>query len=90
MISRAERLVTMKVLVGESTIPDKRKTWDELGMLKTIREKSLGYHHIRQLLDNLTHQGPNGNQICLVLEAMNLSVLDISCLFWPHAPQTCV
>lgn len=74
----------MKVLVGELSIPDQRGNWDELGMLKIIREKnpqSLGYCHIPQLLDNFTHQGPNGSHICLILEAMNLSVFDIYLAF---------
>ena len=70
----------MKVLVGDLTIADKKGGWDELGILKVTREKgpqSWGYHHVCQLLDNFTHQGPNGNHICLVLEAMSLSVLDV-------------
>ena len=73
-------MAAMKVLVGDLTITDKKGGWDELGMLKLIREKdpqSWGYHHVCQLLDSFTHQGPNGNHICLVLEAMSLSVLDV-------------
>lgn len=69
----------MKILVGDA-IAEEKWGWDELGMLKIIREKdpqSSGYRHVCQLLDNFTHQGPNGNHICLVLEAMNLSVLDV-------------
>jgi serine/threonine-protein kinase SRPK3 len=70
----------MKVLVGDLTIAKEKGGWDELNMLKVIAEKdpqSLGYRHVCQLLDNFTHQGPNGNHICLVLEAMSLSALDL-------------
>ena len=51
----------MKILVGDLTIDP----------------QSWGYRHICHLLGNFTHQGPNGNHICLVLEAMSLSVLDL-------------
>ena len=73
-------MAAMKILIGDLTIAEKEGGWDELGMLKVIQEKdpqSLGYRHICQLLDNFTHQGPNGNHICLVLEAMSFSVLDV-------------
>ena len=72
-----ESLAALKVLVGDLTITEKRGRWDELYMLKVIGEKdpqSLGYRHLCQLLDNFTHQGPNGN---LVLEAMSLNALDV-------------
>ncbi|TDL23733.1 kinase-like protein [Rickenella mellea] len=75
-----QSLAAMKVLVGDLSISDKKGGWDELGILKVIRDKnpqSFGYRHVCQLLDDFTHEGPNGNHICLVLEAMNLSVLDI-------------
>ncbi|KAF8799940.1 kinase-like protein [Phlegmacium glaucopus] len=62
-----QSLAALKILVGDLTIASKKGDWDELGMLKTKFS----------LLDNFTHQGPNGNHICLVLEAMNLSVLDV-------------
>jgi len=54
--------------------------WDELGMLKVLQERDpqfCGSPHVCQLLDNFTHQGPNGNHICLVLEPMGLSILDL-------------
>ena len=70
----------MKILVGDLTVEDKKGGWDELGILKVLQERdprSSGYRHVCLLLDNFTHQGPNGNHICLVLEAMGLSVLDV-------------
>lgn len=70
----------MKVLIGDSSIANKRGAWDELGILKVLQKsnpKSSGYGHICYLHDNFVHQGPNGNHTCLVLEAMGLSVLDL-------------
>lgn len=70
----------MKILVGDLTITDKKGGWDELGVLKALQEsnpQSCGYRHVCQLLDSFTHQGPNGTHICLVLEALSLSVLDV-------------
>ncbi|KAF9471817.1 kinase-like protein [Pholiota conissans] len=77
---RDQSLAAMKVLVGDMTIADKKGDWDELGMLSVIRDtnpQSQGYRHIYQLIDNFVHEGPNGNHVCLVLEAMHLSVLDV-------------
>ena len=73
-------MAAMKILVGDLTVADKKGGWDELGILKVLQERdprSSGYHHLCLLLDNFTLQGPNGNHICLVLEAMGLSVLDV-------------
>ncbi|KAF8903653.1 kinase-like protein [Gymnopilus junonius] len=75
-----EKLVAMKILVGDMDIPDKKGDWDELGILKILRDtnpQSPGYHHVCRLLDDFTLKGPNGNHTCLVLEAMGLSVLDV-------------
>ncbi|KJA15913.1 hypothetical protein HYPSUDRAFT_91667 [Hypholoma sublateritium FD-334 SS-4] len=77
-----QRLAAMKILVGDLTTAGKRGGWDELGVLKVLQEtnpQSSGYRHVCQLLDEFTHQGPNGNHVCLVLEAMSLSVLDVYC-----------
>lgn len=66
----------MKILIGDLSIPSKRGDWDEPGILKVLQKSdphSSGYGHICHLHD----QGPNGNHICLVLEAMGLSVLDL-------------
>ena len=70
----------MKILVGDLAEGDKEGGWDELGVFKILREtnpQSNGYHHVCQLLDTFTHQGPNGSHTCLVLEPMGLSVLDV-------------
>ncbi len=70
----------MKILVGDLAEADKKGGWDELGVLKILQEtnpQSSGYHHVCQLLDSFTHQGPNGSHTCLVLEPMSISVLDV-------------
>jgi hypothetical protein len=38
-ISRDHNLAAMKVLIGDLTIADKNWGWDELGMLKVVRER---------------------------------------------------
>jgi serine/threonine-protein kinase SRPK3 len=74
-------MAALKVLVALLSDKEKNeKVWDELGMLKVIQEsnaQSDGYRHVCQLLDNFTHQGPNGNHICLVLEIMKFNVLSL-------------
>ncbi|KDR82262.1 hypothetical protein GALMADRAFT_90824 [Galerina marginata CBS 339.88] len=80
VFSRDKRLAAMKVLVGDMTIPSKKGGWDELGILEILKERnsqSCGYPHVCQLLDNFIHRGLNGDHICLVLEAMSISVLDV-------------
>ena len=70
----------MKILIGDLSIPNKRGDWDEPGILKVLQKSnsnSAGYGHICHLHDSFVHQGPYGNHICLVLEAMGLSVLDL-------------
>jgi serine/threonine-protein kinase SRPK3 len=70
----------MKILIGDLSVPSKRGDWDEPGILKVLQKNnshSPGYGHICHLHDSFIHQGPNGNHICLVLEAMGLSVLDL-------------
>jgi len=70
----------MKILVGDLTNTNKKGGWDELGVIKILQKsnpQSCGYCHVYQLLDDFTHKGPNGTHICLVLEVMGLSILDV-------------
>jgi serine/threonine-protein kinase SRPK3 len=76
-------MAALKVLVAELS-EEKNGPWDELRMLKVIQERnppSDGYRHVCQLLDNFTHQGPNGTHICLVLEVMQVNVLNLNVAF---------
>ena len=79
---RDNKLVAMKVMVGDMTCPEVRGGWDELGNLMTLRvtnPQAPGFGHVChcQLLDSFTHEGPNGNHTCLIIEAMNLSMFDV-------------
>ncbi|KNZ77031.1 Serine/threonine-protein kinase SRPK3 [Termitomyces sp. J132] len=77
---QTQNLAALKILISDLSMRSKSGCWDELGLLKLIREcnpKSQGYAHLCQLLDSFTHQGPNGNHVCLVMEAMSLSALDV-------------
>jgi serine/threonine-protein kinase SRPK3 len=84
-------MAALKVLVALLSDKEENGIWDELGMLKVIQERnphSDGYRHVCQLVDNFTHQGPNGNHICLVLEVMQLDVHTLNVAFskvmpWP-------
>ncbi|KAL0954424.1 hypothetical protein HGRIS_003410 [Hohenbuehelia grisea] len=72
-----QRQSVMKVLVSD--LVQNQSGFDELGVLKTIGSKdpqAAGREHIVQLLDNFTHDGPNGSHTCLILEPMGVSTLD--------------
>lgn len=90
VLPRNQSMAALKVLIAVLSDEEKNGTWDELGMLKVIQERnpqSDGYRHICQLLDNFTHQGPNGNHsICLVWEVMKLNVLSLDVAFWRVMP----
>ncbi|KAJ3496429.1 hypothetical protein NLJ89_g10488 [Agrocybe chaxingu] len=75
---RDQRLATMKILVADLT--NEKAGYDERAMLVSLREtnpRSLGYHHIRHLLDDFIHEGPNGTHVCLVLEPMSVNAVEI-------------
>ena len=68
----------MKILIGDLSV--EKRTWDELGILRTLRDgnpQSLGYRRICQLDESFVHKGPNGDHICLVMEPLGLCLLDI-------------
>ena len=68
----------MKILIGDLSV--EQGTWDELGILRTLRDgnpQSLGYRLNCQLDESFVHKGPNGDHICLVMEPLGLSLLDI-------------
>lgn len=73
-----QSLAAMKVLVADLTTDTSGV--DELGCLQILAATNIhspGYRHISHLLDHFTHQGPNGTHICLVLEPLGLSCLDV-------------
>ncbi|TBU29016.1 kinase-like protein [Dichomitus squalens] len=79
----------MKVLVGELATQKALAVWDELEIMKTLRDTNPhapGHSHICHILDNFTYEGPHGKHICLVLEPMGFSVLDIYCGFKAEMP----
>jgi serine/threonine-protein kinase SRPK3 len=43
--------------------------------------KHPGYRHVVHLLDNFIHEGPHGTHLCLVLELMRQTVLDLQKIF---------
>ena len=68
----------MKILIGDLSV--EKEAWDELGILRILRDgnpESLGYRLISQLKESFVHKGPNGDHICLVMEPLGLSLLDI-------------
>ena len=83
----------MKVLAGELATEKALAVWDELEIMKTLRDTNPhapGHFHICHLLDNFTCDGPHGKHICLVLEPMGYSVLDIYCGFKAEMPLSLV
>ncbi|KAJ7076498.1 kinase-like protein [Mycena belliarum] len=75
---RTQKEAAMKVMVASLT--DNKRGPDELGILTTLRDgnpQSAGKHHVCQMLDSFVHDGPNGRHICLVLELLGMSVLDL-------------
>lgn len=75
---RNQGLAAMKILIGNLSV--EKGAWDELGILRTLHDgnaQSLGYRRICQLDESFVHKGPNGDHICLVMEPLGLSLLDI-------------
>ncbi|KAJ7484747.1 kinase-like protein [Mycena latifolia] len=75
---RTEKEAAMKVMV--SSLTDNNRGPDELGIMTILRDgnpQSLGKNNVCQLLDSFIHDGPNGRHICLVLEPLGMSVLDV-------------
>ncbi|GAB0137903.1 hypothetical protein EsDP_00006156 [Epichloe bromicola] len=69
--SESKQHVALKVLTADSY--GQGKDSFEIDILQRIRSESAtdpGRHHILQLLDNFNHEGPNGNHVCLVFQAM--------------------
>ena len=69
----------MKVLVGDLA-PNKAGGWDEGNILKLLRDhnpSSPGYPFICHLMDDFVQHGPNGDHVCLLLQPMGVSALDI-------------
>ncbi|KAF9077812.1 kinase-like domain-containing protein [Rhodocollybia butyracea] len=69
-----ERLAAMKVLISEDN------GLDEARALRTLRSSdnnASGYGYICHLIDDFTHLGTNKNHLCIVLEPMGVSLLDV-------------
>ena len=78
LLHRNQGLTAMKILIGDLFV--EKEAWDELGILRILRDgnpESLGYRLISQLKESFVHKGPNGDHICLVMEPLGLSLLDI-------------
>jgi serine/threonine-protein kinase SRPK3 len=62
-----------------SSLTDNNRGPDELGIMTLLRDgpRLLGKNHVCALLDSFVHQGPNGRHICLVLELLGISILDV-------------
>lgn len=72
----------MKVLISELTRETRGP--DECGTMKLLRDadpQSVGWSYICQLFDSFTHNGPNGEHICLILEPLRLGTGSISRAF---------
>ncbi|KAJ7666227.1 kinase-like protein [Mycena polygramma] len=75
---RAQQHVALKVLA--SPLTDEKRGPDELGIMIILRDgtsRSPGKNHIPKLLDSFIHHGPNGRHVCLVLELLGISILDV-------------
>lgn len=78
--SRTQQECALKILVASLT--DNNRGPDEEGVMRTLRDgptspQSPGKAHTCQLLDSFIHNGPNSRHICLVLEPLGLSALDV-------------
>ncbi|KAI0785883.1 kinase-like protein [Abortiporus biennis] len=70
----------MKVIA--SRITKNKAGWDERGCMIALRDQNPqapGHGHICQLFDTFMVDGPNGRHICLIIEIMGPTVLDIYC-----------
>ncbi|KAF5321252.1 hypothetical protein D9619_001150 [Psilocybe cf. subviscida] len=77
---RDNKLAAMKVMVADITRSETKGDWDELDRLTTLEvtnPRAPGFGHVCQLLDSFTHEGPNGNHICLIIEAISFSLSDV-------------
>ncbi|KAJ7666240.1 kinase-like protein [Mycena polygramma] len=72
-----QREVALKVMA--SSLTDNDRGPDELGVMTMLRDgpPSIGKDHVCELLDSFVHQGPNGRHVCLVLEPLGISILDV-------------
>ena len=79
--SRTNQRVAVKILVPSFSNATKRDAArDELGILRILRDKNpsaRGWKHICHLLDDFKFEGPNGRHVCLVLESLGVSALDL-------------
>ncbi|KAJ6470067.1 kinase-like protein [Mycena vitilis] len=76
---KTQQEVALKVLA--SSLIDEKRGPDELGIMTILRDgdsRSPGKaHHTPKLLDSFIHHGPSGQHICLVLELLGISILDV-------------
>ncbi|KIY65401.1 kinase-like protein [Cylindrobasidium torrendii FP15055 ss-10] len=84
---QAKKEVAIKLMAASLT--DEKRGPDELGIMSTLRDSDLeaaGRRHVCLLLDSFVHSGPNGDHVCLVLEPLGLSALDIYRSFGKSLP----
>ena len=70
--------VALKVLTADST-EDSNPVF-EREILQHVRQtdcQNRGYQHVVHLIDSFFHNGPNGNHLCLAMELMGPSLLDV-------------
>ncbi|KAJ7186814.1 kinase-like domain-containing protein [Mycena filopes] len=72
---RTQEEAAMKVLTASLT-EDKGGS-DELGIMKVLGGDTTGNQHVCRLLDSFCHDGPAGKHICLVMERLGMSALDL-------------
>ncbi|KAJ6595777.1 hypothetical protein DFH09DRAFT_906111, partial [Mycena vulgaris] len=75
---RTQKEADMKIM--EASLTENNRGPDELGILSLLRHgnpPSPGKEYLCQLLDSFVHDGPNGRHICLVLEPLGISILDV-------------
>ncbi|OBT63363.1 hypothetical protein VE03_07236 [Pseudogymnoascus sp. 23342-1-I1] len=69
---RGNRWVALKIMSAEST--EKSREICNLLALSNSSQEGLAAHYIVQLLDEFTHDGPNGTHECLVFELLGPTV----------------
>ncbi|KAJ7159643.1 kinase-like domain-containing protein [Mycena filopes] len=76
--TRTQEEAAMKLMAAALT--EEERGPDELGIMTLLREgnsDSIGRQHVCELLDSFVHEGPKGKHICLVLEQLGMSILDV-------------
>ncbi|KAJ7152373.1 kinase-like domain-containing protein, partial [Mycena filopes] len=76
--TRTQREAAVKLMAAALT--EEERGPDELGIMAVLRDgnpHSIGRQHVYELFDSFVHDGPKGKHICLVLEQLGMSILDV-------------